>query len=123
MSTTWPTTTVHVEQPPEADPSKLRELASWYRQFAERAGNPMIWEARLLTAKDLDAKADRIERLLEPVRQAVMVSISANPIVNDGKGQARASAVVMKKRGFVVDKITTRSARNRTETADLAAPI
>jgi hypothetical protein len=37
---------------PEADPvrgnpSKLRELAAWYREFAERAGNPSIWEARL----------------------------------------------------------------------------
>jgi hypothetical protein len=25
------------------DPEKLRELASWYREFAERAGNPAIW--------------------------------------------------------------------------------
>jgi hypothetical protein len=25
---------------------KLRDLAAWYRQFAERAGNPAIWEAR-----------------------------------------------------------------------------
>ena len=28
--------------PTETSPSKLRELASWYRDFAERAGNPMI---------------------------------------------------------------------------------
>jgi hypothetical protein len=46
------------------DPSKLRELASWYREFAERTGNPMIWECRLHTAEDLDAEADRIERHL-----------------------------------------------------------
>ena len=26
----------------ETDPSKLRELASWYRDFAEKAGNPAI---------------------------------------------------------------------------------
>jgi hypothetical protein len=45
-----------------ADPSKLRELASWYREFAERSGNPTIWEARLLTAQDLDVEADRVER-------------------------------------------------------------
>jgi hypothetical protein len=43
------------------DPTRLRELASWYREFAERAGNPMIWECRLRTAADLDAEAARIE--------------------------------------------------------------
>ena len=43
------------------DPRKLRELAGWYREFAERAGNPAIWEARLRTAKDLERKADRLE--------------------------------------------------------------
>ena len=36
---------------------KLRDLAAWYRQFAERAGNPAIWEARLRTAEDLEKKA------------------------------------------------------------------
>ncbi len=46
-----------------SDPAKLRELASWYREFAERAGNPMIWECRLRTAEDLDVEAERIERL------------------------------------------------------------
>jgi hypothetical protein len=45
------------------DPEKLRELASWYREFAERAGNPAIWEARLQTAQDLNQEADRIEQL------------------------------------------------------------
>src|ERR1051326_1907339 len=28
-------------------PEKLRELASWYRDLAERAGSTVIWEARL----------------------------------------------------------------------------
>ena len=45
-----------------AGPRKLRKLAGWYREFAERTGNPMIWEARLRTAEDLDAEAERIER-------------------------------------------------------------
>ena len=48
------------------DPStrvqRLRELAAWYRAFAERAGNPAIWDARLHTAEDLDAEASRIEQ-------------------------------------------------------------
>jgi len=33
----------------------------WYREFAERAGNPAIWEARLRTAEDLEAEAERIK--------------------------------------------------------------
>ena len=43
------------------DPDRLRELAGWYREFAERAGNPTIWDARLRTAEDLEAEAARIE--------------------------------------------------------------
>jgi hypothetical protein len=41
--------------------SKLRELASWYREFAERAGNPAIWEARIRTAEDLEREALALE--------------------------------------------------------------
>ena len=48
-----------------ASPRRLRELAEWYREFAERTGNPTIWEARLRTAEDLDAEADRLERQLQ----------------------------------------------------------
>ena len=44
-----------------SDPNKLRELAAWYRDFAERAGSPWIWEARLRTAEDLEAQARRNE--------------------------------------------------------------
>jgi hypothetical protein len=40
---------------------KLRELAAWYREFAERAGNPWIWEARLRRAEELDEEAARLE--------------------------------------------------------------
>jgi hypothetical protein len=48
--------------PLETNPSKLRELASWYRDFAERAGNLAIWEGRLHTADKLEAEADLLER-------------------------------------------------------------
>jgi hypothetical protein len=41
---------------------KLRELAAWYRDFAERAGNPAIWHARLTTAEDLEREADLLEK-------------------------------------------------------------
>jgi hypothetical protein len=45
-----------------AEAEKLRELASWYREYAERTGNPTIWDARIRTAEDLEAEAKRIER-------------------------------------------------------------
>ncbi len=41
---------------------KLQELAAWYREFAERAGNPAIWESRMRMAEDLEREADRLER-------------------------------------------------------------
>jgi hypothetical protein len=43
------------------NPDRLRELAAWYREFAERAENLAIWEARLRAAKDLEAEAKRLE--------------------------------------------------------------
>ena len=44
------------------EPQKLRELASWYREFAERAGSDSIWESRLRMAKDLEKEADDLEQ-------------------------------------------------------------
>ncbi|HVB16772.1 MAG TPA: hypothetical protein VNF04_09585 [Stellaceae bacterium] len=41
---------------------KLRELAAWLREFAERAGSPWIWEARLIQAKTLEDEADRLDK-------------------------------------------------------------
>jgi hypothetical protein len=40
---------------------KLRDLASWYREFAERAENPAIWDARLRTAEELEREAGNLE--------------------------------------------------------------
>ena len=40
---------------------KLRDLASWYREFADRAENPAIWDARLRTAEDLEREAGELE--------------------------------------------------------------
>lgn len=45
------------------DPRKLRELAAWYREFAERAGNPWVWEARLQLADDLEREAADLEKV------------------------------------------------------------
>jgi hypothetical protein len=47
---------------PMADPEKLRELAAWYREFAEQTPNPTLWEARLWTAEDLEEEATRLEQ-------------------------------------------------------------
>ncbi len=43
------------------NPNELRKLALWYREFAERTENPVIWESRLLMAEDLEAEAKYIE--------------------------------------------------------------
>ena len=47
---------------PMENPQKLRELAAWYREFAEKTANPSIWEARLRMAEDLEEEAERIEK-------------------------------------------------------------
>jgi hypothetical protein len=52
---------VEADGEPRVKARKLRELAAWYRALAMRAANPAIWEARLLTADDLDAEASRID--------------------------------------------------------------
>ena len=41
----------------QRNPDELRKLACWYRAFAERAGNPTIWEGRLRRAEELEEKA------------------------------------------------------------------
>ena len=47
------------------NPQKLRELAAWYREYAERAATPWVSEGRLQTAADLEGYA----ALLEAVAQ------------------------------------------------------
>jgi hypothetical protein len=37
--------------------ARLRELAAWYWEFAEKTGNPQIWAARLQHAEILEAEA------------------------------------------------------------------
>ena len=43
------------------DSVELRKRAEWYREFAERAGTPWVWEARLKTAEKLEAEAVRVK--------------------------------------------------------------
>ena len=39
---------------------ELRSLAGWYRNFAERAGSPTIWEGRIRMAEELEEEAERM---------------------------------------------------------------
>ena len=54
-------TTIDMSDGRPKQPRHLRELAACYRVFAERAGDPVIWEARLRTASELEKEANRLE--------------------------------------------------------------
>ena len=62
------------------DPAKLRELAAWYREFAEQSGNPAIWDGRLRTAEDLETEASQLE------------PIAGNPDAETSKNDAPAAS-------------------------------
>jgi hypothetical protein len=44
-----------------AKSDRLRELATWYREYAEKAGSTAICELRLLVAEDLERAANEID--------------------------------------------------------------
>jgi hypothetical protein len=54
------------------NPQKLRELAVWYREYAERAGSPWVWEARLRTAENLERQATMLENRQRKQRSDVL---------------------------------------------------
>jgi hypothetical protein len=60
-----------------SDLDELRKRAAWYRDFAERAGNPWIWAARLKTADELEAEAARAES--KPTLELVGQPNARNP--------------------------------------------
>jgi hypothetical protein len=43
----------------QRSPDELRELAWWYRAYAERAGSTTIWDGRLRRAEELEEEAAR----------------------------------------------------------------
>jgi hypothetical protein len=62
------------------DPRKLRKLGAWYREFADRAGEPAIWAMRLRTAEQLEAEADRIEAHSAQLRlHEIATGVGAKP--------------------------------------------
>ncbi len=63
------------------DPDELRRLALWYREFAERAGNPVIWESRLNMAEDLEEEAARLDAAeADPIGVAPVPERSGPPV-------------------------------------------
>jgi len=46
---------------PPSNPTRLRELAVWYREYADRAHTPWVCEGRLRTADELDSMAALME--------------------------------------------------------------
>src|SRR6516165_10760043 len=69
------------------DPRELHKLAVWYREFAEQAGNPAIWEARLKTAEALEREASRLdERARTEAKRVALSSLAeraAGGAIND----------------------------------------
>jgi len=67
---------------------RLRNLAAWYREFADKAGAPWIWEARLRYAEELDREADLIADRAS-VRSATTIkgARDAAPLASRLKGQ------------------------------------
>jgi hypothetical protein len=49
---------------PMDDPCRLRDLAAWYRAYAERANSPWVREGRQQTAEDLELRASELEQQL-----------------------------------------------------------
>jgi short-subunit dehydrogenase len=106
---------------------KLRDLAAWYRKFAERAGNPAIWDARLRTAEELQKKAGLLEhrresRLVREVRTGDMSSLKTKGtalISGASSGIGAVYADRLAKRGYDLILVT----RNRSRLAALAGRL
>jgi hypothetical protein len=52
-----------MSNPSLEDAARLRELAAWYRQYAELAGAAWVYEGRLRTADELERQAARLEQI------------------------------------------------------------
>jgi hypothetical protein len=53
---------IQPREEPIGNQEQLLNLAAWYRELADRAGNPTIWECRLHMAEDLEAEACQFTR-------------------------------------------------------------
>jgi len=58
------------------EPGRLRALAAWYREFAEKTESTRIWEMRLQTAEHLEEEAVRLER--RQMRPEALTEVSSS---------------------------------------------
>ena len=74
--------------------ARLRELALWYRVFAERAGNPTIGESRRRMAEELERESDRVLRL-DRAPSPVMAATPSAPRVLDPRTRLLLEAPIL----------------------------
>jgi hypothetical protein len=67
------------------NPQKLRELAAWYRDYAERAAAPWVIDGRLQTAADLERYAALLEAGAQRRPAAVTVHVEVTDVPETGK--------------------------------------
>jgi hypothetical protein len=73
----------------------LRGLAAWYREFAERAGNPVIWDARLRMAETLEAEANHVRSRAVRMRQASRRAREAVGKFDDAAGKLETASLAL----------------------------
>ncbi len=72
----------------------LWQLAAWYREFAERTGNTIIWEGRLRTAEALEAEAAEIaSRSVPDAQEAISDPPAEAPVQREQMIRERAYAL------------------------------
>lgn len=76
---------------------ELRELAVWYREQAERGGNPAIWNSRLTTAEKLEEEAALLETATRSCTSRGDISVKGNPRV--GGQNSKKAPPLGKRRG------------------------
>ncbi len=91
------------------DADELRRLALWYREFAERAGNPVIWESRLHMAEDLEGEAARLEAGEADPTGVAAVPARSGPPVPVPEVEARTQAALRRNPGLDATAITVQA--------------
>jgi hypothetical protein len=70
-----------------SDLEHLRKLAAWYREFAERTGNPINWEMRLSTAEGRsDRGSSACSACFQPKSENANFAACRSPRVKEDRG-------------------------------------
>jgi hypothetical protein len=62
----------------DPEPGALRALAAWYRKYAERTENPVVWHARVTTAEILEHEATRLQERADCSAVSVSPAVAAS---------------------------------------------